>query len=169
MQEGLDPSQDELRGFPLESRALLSLRPEVRMEGEVLIKGQHESVRLVVPTSPRYRLFQMTHADPTAAHLGPLKTTLQLHQSYYWRGMKRDVADWYRQCDECAKGKGPPPRPHGHLQKIQVGAPSIWLSWTFSLAYLQLMMALSMFWWSWMPSLSGLRLTPCPTRKHPPA
>ena len=60
MQEGLDPSPDELRGFPLESRALLSLRPEVRMEGEVLVKGQHESVRLVVPTSLRYRLFQLT-------------------------------------------------------------------------------------------------------------
>jgi len=32
LQEGLDPSPDELRGFPLESRALLSLQPEVRME-----------------------------------------------------------------------------------------------------------------------------------------
>jgi len=90
MQEGLDPSPDELRGCPLESRALLSLRPEVRMEGEVLVKGQHESVRLVVPTSLRYRLFQMTHAGPIAAHLGPLRTTLQLRQSYYWRGMKKD-------------------------------------------------------------------------------
>jgi len=123
MQEGLDPSPDELRGFRLESRALLSLQPEVRMEGEVLVKGQHESARLIVPMSLRYRLFQTTHAGPTAAHLGPLRTTLQLRQSYYWRGMKKDVADWYRQCDECAKGKGPPVRPHGHLQKVQVGAP----------------------------------------------
>ena len=37
--------------------------------------------------------------------------------------MKRDVENWYRQCDDCARGKGPPLRPHGHLQKIQVGAP----------------------------------------------
>jgi len=66
----------------------------------------------------------MSHAGPTAAYLGPLKTTLQLRQCSYWREMKRDVADWYRQCDECApKGKGPPLRPHGHLQKIQVGVP----------------------------------------------
>jgi len=78
MQEGLDPPPDELRGFPLESRALLSLQPEVRMEGEVLVKGQHESAQLIVPTSLRYRLFQMTHASPTAAHLGPLRTTLHL-------------------------------------------------------------------------------------------
>ena len=93
--------------------ALLSLQPEVRMEGEVLVKGQHESARLIVATSLKYRLFQMTQTGPTAAHLGPLRTTLQLRQSYYWRGMKKDVADWYRQCDECAKGKGPPLRPHG--------------------------------------------------------
>jgi len=49
MQEGLDPSPDELRGFPLESRALLSLQPEVRMEGEAMVKGLHESARRVVP------------------------------------------------------------------------------------------------------------------------
>ena len=39
LHEGLDPSPDELRGFPLESRALLSLRPEVRMEGDVISQG----------------------------------------------------------------------------------------------------------------------------------
>ena len=125
MQEGLDPSQDELRGFPLESRALLSLRPEVRMEGEVLVKGQHESVRLVVPTSLRHRLFQMTHAGPTAAHLGPLRTTLQLRQSYYWRGMKKDVADWYRQCDECDKGKVHPSGLTGTCRKYRLEPLSI--------------------------------------------
>jgi len=37
--------------------------------------------------------------------------------------MKRNVADWYMLCDECVKGKGPPLRPHRHLQKIQIGAP----------------------------------------------
>ena len=51
MQEGLDPSLDELRGFPLESRALLSLQPEVRMEGEAMVKGLHESARQVIPTA----------------------------------------------------------------------------------------------------------------------
>jgi len=70
MREGLDPSPDELRGFPLES--------EVRMEGEVMVNGKHQSSRLIVHTALRYRLFQMSHAGPTAAHLGPLKTTLQL-------------------------------------------------------------------------------------------
>jgi len=93
------------------------------MEGDVLVKGQHETTRLVVPTVLRYRLFQMTHAGPTAAHLDPLGITLLLRQSYYWRGMKRDVENWYMQCDDCARGKGPPLRPRGHLKKIQVGAP----------------------------------------------
>ena len=45
------------------------------MEGDVLVKGQHETTRLVVPTALRYRLFLMTHAGPTAAHLGPLRIT----------------------------------------------------------------------------------------------
>ena len=78
---------------------------------------------LVVPTALRHRLFQLTHTGPTVAHLGSLRTTLQLRQLYYWRGLKRDVADGCRECDECAKGKGPLLRSHGHLQKIHVGAP----------------------------------------------
>jgi len=66
------------------------------MEGEVLVKSSQESARLVVPTALRYRLFHMTHASLTAAHLGPFRTTLQISQLYYWRGMRKDVADWYR-------------------------------------------------------------------------
>jgi len=81
LQEGLDPSLDELRGFPLESRAPLSLQPEVRMEGDVLVKSQHETISLVAPTALRYRLFQMTHAGPTAAywvHSGSLCSSVSL-------------------------------------------------------------------------------------------
>jgi len=37
--------------------------------------------------------------------------------------MRQDIIPWYHQCQHCAKGKGPPLRPHGQLQKIPVGAP----------------------------------------------
>ena len=44
-------------------------------------------------------------------------------ESYFWPGMRRDIADWYRQCPQCAMSKGSPLRPHGKLQNISVGAP----------------------------------------------
>ena len=37
--------------------------------------------------------------------------------------MRQDIIRWCRQCQHCAKGKGPPLRPHGQLHKIPVGAP----------------------------------------------
>ena len=66
------------------------------------------------------RLFEITH---NAAHLGSRRTYQQLSTSYYWYGMRQDIIRWCPQCQHCAKGKGPPLRPHGRLQKIPVGAP----------------------------------------------
>ena len=63
------------------------------------------------------------HAGPLSAHLGTDKTISQMKQAYYWPGMNRDVPLWYRACEQCAKGRGPPNRPHGKLQKVVVGAP----------------------------------------------
>ena len=68
----------------------------------------------------RKRLFEITH---NAAHLGSRRTYQQLNTSYNWYGMRQDIIRWCRQCQHCAKGKGPPLRPHGQLQKIPVGAP----------------------------------------------
>ena len=123
MHENLDPTPDEFRAFPLESRHLLSLRPEVRLEDEVLVKNNSDRTLLIVPTALRFRLFEHTHAGPLAAHLGALRTVTQLRDSYYWPGLRRDVTDWCLQCAACAKSKGPPLRAHGQLQKIPVGAP----------------------------------------------
>jgi len=123
LQNGLNPSPDELRAFPLESRHLLSLRPEIRLEDGVMVKVEDERTRLVVPVTLRQRLFTLTHAGPTAAHLGSRKTIQQLKNHYFWSGLSGDVNNWCRQCTQCAQSKGPPLRPHGHLQKVPVGAP----------------------------------------------
>jgi len=118
-----EPIPDELRALPLESRHLLSLRPEVRLHQGVMVRQHGDKSRLIVPVGLRKPLFDLTHAGPTAAHLGTYRIYKQLSQHYYWQGMRRDIGVWYRQCPQCAKSKGPPLRPHGKLQKISVGAP----------------------------------------------
>ena len=123
LHDGSHPSSDELRAFPLESRHLLSLRPTVCLEDGVIVKINDDTTRLVVPSTLRYRLFEMAHAGPLAAHLGSFKTCMQLKNHYFWPGLNKDVAEWCRQCSQCARSKGPPLRPHGKLQKITVGAP----------------------------------------------
>ena len=84
-----------------------------------MVKERDGKVQVIVPVSLRTRLFEITH---NAAHLGSRRTHQQLSTSYYWYGMRQDVTRWYRQCQHCAKSKGPPVRPHGQLQKIPVGA-----------------------------------------------
>jgi len=123
LQEGLDPSPDELRLFFLESSLLLSLRPEVCLHDDVLVKVRDNVTKLVVPVSLRRRLFDFTHAGPTAAYLGATRMIKQLKPHYYWPGLNRDVKLWYKQCAQCTQSKGPPLRPLGHLQKIPVGVP----------------------------------------------
>jgi len=120
MSENLDPSTDEFRALPLESRRLLSMQPEVRIQDDLMVKERDGKVQVVVPVVLRKRLFEITH---NAAHLGSRRTYQQLSTSYNWYGMRQDIIRWCRQCQHCAKGKGPPLRPHGQLQKIPVGAP----------------------------------------------
>jgi len=123
LKDGLNPSPDKMHSFSLESRRVLSLQPELRLKDEVLIKDDFNKTRVIVPAALRHRLFELTHAGPTAAHLGFKKTVEQLKNHYFWCGMTRDVAQWCPQCAECARSREPPLRPHGRLNKIPVGAP----------------------------------------------
>jgi len=111
LSENTDPSPDEIRAFPYESKMLLSHRPEVRLVDDVLVRQTDEQLQLVVPTQLRRRLFDLTHAGPSAAHLGAARTIIQLKTHYYWVGLNRDVRQWCRQCAQCARAKGAPLRP----------------------------------------------------------
>jgi len=80
-------------------------------------------VQLVVPQVLRRSLFDHVHSGPLAGHLGIKRTITQLKQAYHWPGMRKDVTSWYRQCTGCARGRGPPSKPHGRLKKVVVGEP----------------------------------------------
>jgi len=123
LSENTDPSPDEIRAFPYESKMLLFHRPEVRLVDDVLVRQIDEQLQLVVPTQLRRRLFDLTHAGPSAAHLGDARTIVQLKTHYHWVGLNRDVRQWCRQCAQCARAKGAPLRPHGHMRNIVAKAP----------------------------------------------
>jgi len=123
LQSNHEPSSDELRLHPLEIRTLWALRSELQLRENVLIRVLGNKVQLIVPFNLRRGLFDNVHAGPLSAHLGSDRTLSQLKQEYYWPGMRRDIITWYRQCTQCARGRGPPNRPHGALQKVTVGEP----------------------------------------------
>ena len=121
--ENRNPSPDEIRAFPYESKMLLSHRPEIRLVDDVLVRQTDKQLQLVVPTQLRKRLFDLTHAGPSAVHFGAIRTSVQLKAHYYWVGLNRDVHQWCRQCAQYARTKGAPLRSHGHMRSIVAGAP----------------------------------------------
>ena len=44
-------------------------------------------------------------------------------QRFYWSGIREDCNNWVSKCDECAKVKHPPRKPHAPLGGMLVGAP----------------------------------------------
>lgn len=63
--------------------------------------------QLVIPAALRYELLKWGHDDPTAAHLGTMKTYEKLHLQYYWRNMFSDIQHWCKSCCDCAMRKTP--------------------------------------------------------------
>jgi len=59
MSENLDPSTDEFRALPLESRRLLSMQPEVRLQ------ERDGRVQVVVPVTLRRTQHTSDHVAPT--------------------------------------------------------------------------------------------------------
>ena len=105
--ENSDPSPDEIRAFPRESKMLLSGRPDVQLQDDVLVRRTDDRLQLVVPVQLRERLFNLTHASPSAAHLGAVRTIMQLKAHYYGVGLNTDVHEWCRQCAQCARAMEP--------------------------------------------------------------
>jgi len=119
------PTFDDLRSYSLTTRKLWDLVPMVHLLNDVLVFKPNDdaSIKLVVPLALRKQLFDACHSGPLAAHLGSFRMTQELKSQYFWIGLRQDVENWCKQCPICAKGRGPPPRRHGRLQKVLTGAP----------------------------------------------
>ena len=60
------------------------------------------TLRLIPPTVDRHTLFEEAHAGKFGGHLQEHKVYSQLCRHYWWRGMRSDVASWFRACEVCA-------------------------------------------------------------------
>ena len=76
--------------------------------------------QLVIPAALRYEVLTWGHDDPTAAHLGTVKTYEKLRIRYYWRNMFSDIQHWSKSCSDCAMRKTPRNRHKAPLLPIPV-------------------------------------------------
>jgi len=57
-------------------------------------------------------VLQLAHDISAAGHLGIRKTQDRLEPHFFWPGITKDVAHYFKSCDKCQReGKGPNPSP----------------------------------------------------------
>ncbi|KAJ9128902.1 hypothetical protein P3X46_034356, partial [Hevea brasiliensis] len=82
----------------------------------VLMQGS----RICVPDVDNLRneIMQEAHYTLYNVHPGSTKMYHDVKDSYWWNGMKRDIADFVSKCLTCQKVKFEHQRPSGKLQEL---------------------------------------------------
>lgn len=62
---------------------------------------------LVVPKELVPRILESCHATPWGGHPGIERTAGKVRLNYYWPTIQKDVEEYVRKCDSCAKRKSP--------------------------------------------------------------
>ncbi|TYK28809.1 ty3-gypsy retrotransposon protein [Cucumis melo var. makuwa] len=78
--------------------------------------------RLCVPShsAVKTELLSEAHSSPFSIHPGSTKMYQDLKQVYWWRNMKREMAEFVSKCLVCQQVKAPKKKPAGLLQPLSV-------------------------------------------------
>lgn len=68
----------------------------------------------------RYDILKDTHSSPFFLHLGSTRMYKMIRAPYWWKSMKRDVAEYVAKCLLCHLVKVVHQRPAGPLQPVQI-------------------------------------------------
>lgn len=66
-----------------------------------------ELYKIVVPPENQISVLKENHDDPTAAHLGYLKTLNRIKERYFWPQMAKSIREYVKSCDRCKAIKYP--------------------------------------------------------------
>jgi hypothetical protein len=102
----------------LAERARKEQLPELKTDEEGTLWFRD---RLCVPKGEaRGILLDEAHNSAYSIHLGTTKMYLDLKTRYWWRGMKKEIAQYVAWCDTCQRTKAEHQRPAGLLQPLPV-------------------------------------------------
>ncbi|KAI3678514.1 hypothetical protein L6452_37809 [Arctium lappa] len=68
----------------------------------------------------RQKLLEEAHRSRYSVHSGTNKMYRDLKQSYWWPGLKKDIAHFVERCLTCLKVKVEHQRPYGELQSLEI-------------------------------------------------
>jgi len=68
----------------------------------------------------KLKVLQYLHCDPMAGHSGYERTIKRARKDFYWKGMKKDVKNFIRECSVCQQNKYDTSSPAGLLQPLPI-------------------------------------------------
>ncbi|KAL0556462.1 hypothetical protein IC582_004976 [Cucumis melo] len=89
----------------------------ISSDGGLVFEG-----RLCVPSNSAIKteLLSEAHSSPFSMHPGSTKMYQDLKRVYWWRNMKREVAEFVSRCLVCQQVKAPRQKPAGLLQPLSI-------------------------------------------------
>ncbi|KAL0540962.1 hypothetical protein IC582_020988 [Cucumis melo] len=112
--QGNDPYLVEKRGL---AEAGQAVEFSISSDGGLLFER-----RLCVPSDSAVKteLLSEAHNSPFSMHPGSTKMYQDLKRVYWWRNMKREVAEFVSRCLVCQQDKAPRQKPAGLLQPLSI-------------------------------------------------
>jgi hypothetical protein len=117
----------EIRRGQLEDEKVQEIKRNIKEEKSPGFSEDDEGVlwykrRICVPTVKELKdkILREAHESAYSIHLGGNKMYHDLKATYWWYGMKRDVAEYVALCDTCQRLKAEHQRPTRLLQPSQV-------------------------------------------------
>ena len=116
---------DRIRELQIQYPQIVKLRGEVEsgQQGNLSLREDGTVVmgqRLCVPDvgEVRRKIMEEAHSSTYAMHLGNTKMYHTLKEHYWWKGMKRDIAEFVSRCLTCQQVKAEHQKPVGLLQSL---------------------------------------------------
>lgn len=122
--KGRRPPQIEVQGESKDVQAFWHQFHNLRLVNSVIYRQYGNTLQLIIPEGLKGEMLKEAHNSIFGGgHLGTEKTLEKLRQRCYWPGLKANVEDWCRKCEDCARRKMPSKYPRAPLGTYIVGAP----------------------------------------------
>ena len=89
----------------IDSRGLMVMTFNGGRRKKSALFGVKEIKRIVIPPGIRKQAMEICHSAGLGGHMGIERTWQRVRNSFYWRGMKDDVAVFVRECEQCGVNK----------------------------------------------------------------
>ena len=80
-------------------------------------------LQVVVPREHRVNVLKQYHDSPLGGHKQVQNTYISIREKYYWPGMFKEISNWVKSCEGCAKADRSKQRRNTPLQRVRVAGP----------------------------------------------